>query len=183
MFKRILVPLDFSASSLRALDDAVALARSFKAELILMHAVEPIYYAGAGGAFGPVYDTGMLLQELARSGREQLSRIAAKIEKRRVKVRTLLQIGTPYDVILRAAKKQKADLILLSTHGRTGLAHVLMGSVAEKVVQHASCAVLTVRGLEAVKTRSASRPTRTPTRRAAARPKPRKAARKSRLRS
>ena len=148
MFKRILVPVDFSAPSAKALAYAVDLGRSTKAELILVHAVESIYYVG-GDVYGQFYDTGALLDQIVRSGREQLSRLARTLAKKRLRVRTVLEIGTAHEVIVRAARRFKADVIVLSTHGRTGLAHVFMGSVAEKVVRFATCPVLTVRGLKA----------------------------------
>lgn len=145
MFKRILVPVDFSDFSLRAVDEAVALARTFKAEITLVQAVDNIQYAGLGGTFGPVYDTSPLLHELVRGAREQLAALAAKLTKKKLRVRTVLEVGTPHEVIVRAAKRTKAELIVLATHGRSGLAHVLIGSVAERVVRHAPCPVLTLR--------------------------------------
>lgn len=158
MFKRILVPLDFSKPSLRALDYAVELGRSTRAELVLVHAVESIYYGGLGEMYGQVYDTSTLMAEFAREARDKLARLAADLTKKRLRVRTMLEIGTAPEVIVSAAKRSKADLILISTHGRTGLAHVFLGSVAERVVRHAACPVLTVRGLERAPAKKARPP-------------------------
>jgi len=147
MIKRILVPIDFSRPSLEALDYAIELNRLLKADLILVHALEPIYYPIPADISGlAAYDMGPMLRELERAGREQLAKLTAKLRQRRIDARVLQRAGTASAVIEDSAKKLKADLIVMSTHGRTGLSHVLMGSVAEKVVRHAPCPVLTVRG-------------------------------------
>lgn len=148
MFKTILVPLDFSKPSLKALDYAIELGRGTRAELVLVHAVETIYYAGLGEMYGQVYDSTTLMQEFAREARDQLAQIAADLKKKRLSVRTVLEIGTAPEVIVHVAKRRKADLIVLSTHGRTALAHVFLGSVTERVVRHAACPVMVVPGLK-----------------------------------
>jgi nucleotide-binding universal stress UspA family protein len=168
MINRILVPVDFSDPSLQALDYAIEFGRPFKAELIVLHVVESAYYPLVADAFVAGYDMGLVQRELERAGREQLARLATRLEKRRLAVRTLLSIGAASPVIVATAKKLGADLIIMSTHGRTGLSHVLMGSVAERVVRSAACPVLTVRARKAVRR---SRPRRSsPARRSAGRP-------------
>ena len=157
MIKRILVPVDFSQPSLQALDYAIEFGQPFKPEFVVLHVLEPVYYPGAGDMYGPGYDMGLVYQELERAAHEQLSRLAATLQKKRLTVRTLLRVGTAYHTIVETAKKLKADLIIMSTHGRTGLSHVVMGSVAEKVVRSAACAVLTVRGQKPGRRRSARR--------------------------
>ena len=107
--------------------------------------VDPIYPL-AGDMYAPGYSLGLISKELRQTAREQLSRLAAGLQKRRLSVRTLLGVGAAYDVIVDVAKKLKVDLIVMSTHGRTGLSHFLIGSVAERVVRSATCPVLTVRG-------------------------------------
>jgi nucleotide-binding universal stress UspA family protein len=144
MIKRILVPIDFSDSALQALDYAIELGRKLKPEFVVVHALEPVYYPGAGDMYG-VYDMSFAYREIERAGREQLAHVASRLRRRRLAVRTLLLNGSAPHAIVEAAKKLKADLIVMSTHGRTGLAHVLMGSVAEGVVRNAACPVLTVR--------------------------------------
>jgi nucleotide-binding universal stress UspA family protein len=146
--KRILVPVDFSNTSLQALDYAIDFGKPFGAELVVLYVVEPVYYATPADLYGPAANISMLLEEQRRIGREQLANLAKDLKKRRLKARTVLQTGAPYQVIVDAAKKLKADLIVMATHGRTGISHVLMGSVAEKVVRTATCAVMTVRGLK-----------------------------------
>lgn len=143
MIRRILVPVDFSQGSLRALDYAIELGRAFRAGFTVLHAVEPL--SSAPLAYGPVDDAGALLDELLRMGHRELERVAVDLRKRRVKIVTVLRVGMPYMVITETARKSKVDLIVMSTHGRTGLLHTLMGSVAEKVARTAPCPVLTVR--------------------------------------
>jgi nucleotide-binding universal stress UspA family protein len=89
------------------------------------------------------------MQEQRRQGREQLVELEARLKKRYAKIRTVLEDGLAYQAIVAAASKLKADLVIMATHGRTGLSHLFMGSVAEKVVRTASCPVLTVRAAEA----------------------------------
>lgn len=143
--KRILVPLDFSPPSLKALDYAADFAKPLGADLYVLFVIEPIYYAVpdlAGAAAGSV---GGLLDEQRKSAKQQLERLQARYARKNVALRTLQQTGTPYQAICDAAKTLKADLIVMSTHGRTGVSHMLMGSVAERVVRTAACPVLTIR--------------------------------------
>ena len=157
VIKQILVPIDFSQASLQALAYAVEFGRPFKPEVVVLHVVEPIYAAAPTDSYSPVGNIAILLDELQRTGRQQLERIATDLHKHRVKTQTLLQIGTPYEVIVATAKKLRVDLIIMATHGRTGLSHVFMGSVAERVVRSAACPVLTVRGHESTGRRSRPR--------------------------
>jgi nucleotide-binding universal stress UspA family protein len=165
--KRILVPVDFSAHSLQALDYAVDLSKPFKAQLMVLHVVEPIYYevpdfaGAAGAAMAGVFD------DLHRTAHEQLVRLTQLYAKRRVTLRALLQTGTAHESIADTAKQLKADLIVMATHGRTGLTRLLIGSVAERVVRTATCPVLTLRAGQKPR-RSAAR------KRLAARPRARK---------
>ncbi len=146
MIKRILVPVDFSTASLRAIDYAIEIGRRFKPEFVVLYVLEPIYYPAPADLYGAGYDMSPVYREIERAGRTHLARIVAAFQKKHLPVRALLQVGTAYDVIVETAKKLKADVIIMSTHGRTGLSHALMGSVAEKVVRSAACPVLTVRG-------------------------------------
>lgn len=143
--KRILVPIDFSPASLKALDYAADFAQPLGADLSVLFVIEPIYYAVpdlAGAAAGTAVG---LLEEQRASGKRQLERLQARYAKRRIKLRTLMQTGTPYQAIVDAAKSLKAQLIVMSTHGRTGVSHLLLGSVAERVVRASTCPVLTIR--------------------------------------
>ena len=140
--ERILVPIDFSELSLKTLDEAVEFSRPYGAELILMFAVE------RGNQESPllVPDSGTLLEHQALAVEEKLEEICRTLGMRGVNCRPLVEFGVAYQAIVDASKKVNASLIVMSTHGRTGLAHVLIGSVAERVVQHACCPILMLRG-------------------------------------
>lgn len=139
--KRILVPLDFSPPSRRALRFAREWAEFFSAEVCLLHVIEP---TTALAEFGTVpigsprldlTDRAMTgLQKLVREEFPESARVSAEVRK-----------GVPYDQIVAVARELKTDLILIATHGRTGLKHALLGSTTERVVRHASCPVLTLR--------------------------------------
>ncbi len=142
--KRILVPVDFSPHSQEALEYAADLAKPFGAELVVIFVIEPIYYAGPDytGLSSPV--VAGLVEEQRKSAREELARLEKQYGKRRIKLRAVTQTGMPYRVIADSAKRLKADLIVMATHGRTGMSHLLMGSVSERVVRIATCPVLTM---------------------------------------
>ena len=141
--KRILVPLDFSRPSLRALRFAREWAVRFRSEVCLLHVIEPVSTISAFGA-GPVAPPLPPL-DFHEQAREELARLAQREFPEPDKVSVHLRDGVPYDEIATAARELGADLIVISTHGRTGLAHALMGSTAERVVRHAPCPVLTLR--------------------------------------
>jgi universal stress protein A len=138
----ILVPTDFSKPSLKALHYAAALAAQFGAKLTLLTVVEPI---GATPDFA--YNPLVLDNEAVRAtAEEQLQRL---LKRQAIDValvqRTLVRQGVPFNEISGAASRLKADLIVIATHGYTGLKHVFLGSTAERVVRHAPCPVLVVR--------------------------------------
>ena len=141
--RRILVPLDFSGKSRQALEFAVPLAQRYGAKIFLIHVVEPVYsfapYPGQTGlaAVNP--------QPVTEASRERLSSLAKQLVPREVLGKPLVRTGRAYHEIVEAADAMAADLIVIATHGHTGLKHVLLGSTAEHVVRHARCPVLTVR--------------------------------------
>lgn len=140
-WRRILVPLDFSITSLRALKTAVPLARQNGAQLMLLNVVEANPYAtGMEGAVLVVPDA-----DLVRSAEAELPRIARRLVPKTVKATTLVAKGRPADVIVTVAEEKGIDLIVLPTHGHTGLERLLLGSTAELVVRHAKCPVLVLR--------------------------------------
>ena len=147
--KKILVPTDFSDRALHALDYAIDLARLLRAELVVLFVVEPVQYASPADLYGASVNLSMLFEEQQRIGREQLTRLAQQLKSRRLEVQTVLETGVPYQAITETAQVLKADLIVMATHGRTGLSHIFLGSVAEKVVRSAACPVLTVRSYPA----------------------------------
>lgn len=164
--KRILVPVDFSRDSLKALAYAKDFAKLFGAELSILYVVEPIYYATPADMYVTTPNLSMLLDEQRRIGEQQLARLGADLKKKGQRARTTLKTGAPAQVIVDTAKSARADLIIMATHGRTGLAHILMGSVAEKVVRSARCPVLTVRSAIAKQRPTRKRSARTTAKRA-----------------
>jgi universal stress protein A len=139
--RRILVPIDFSGASRQALKYAVPLAQEFGGVVHLVHVVEPIYLSGE---VTPGY-VGLDTSALAKTAQGHLEALAGEQLPPEVAGQTLVRTGVPYDEIGAVAKELEIDLIVLTTHGRTGLARALLGSTAERVVRHAPCPVLTVR--------------------------------------
>jgi len=143
--KRILVPIDFSKDSLDALSYATQFAAALDAQIALLHVVEPIHYAAPTDVYTANANIAMLLEQQRQVAEKQLGRIASGVEKKGRRVRAAIKTGAASKVIVDTAKKDGTDLIIMATHGRTGLAHMFLGSVAEKVVRTARCPVLTVR--------------------------------------
>lgn len=136
------MPTDFSDGALLALDYAIDLARPINAELTILFVVEP---ANSGDLYPSSMDPRLLVEEQQRIGGEQLSRLGRRLHKRAIRFRTLVETGTPYRLITEVAEKLPADMIVMATHGRSGFAHLLLGSVTEKVIRTAPCPVLTMR--------------------------------------
>jgi len=142
--KRILVPIDFSDTSNVALETAIDFAHDYNAELYVLHVYSDLM---------PVLS--MRTLELDEHSVEEIQRTEAmenieEILSRftfRVPVHKLIQKGVPSQEIVKVAGEIKADMIVIATHGRTGLSHVLIGSCAERVVRTSSCPVLTVRSI------------------------------------
>ena len=142
---KILIPVDFSPHAERAFGYGAALARRLGAELILVHVVEDPFAAGAwGGAEGYVPNVGELLQELIAGAERQIAPWKERPVAQGLTVKTAVITGRPAQSIIEHAGSAGCDLIVMGTHGRTGLAHAVMGSVAERVVRKAPCPVLTV---------------------------------------
>jgi len=143
--KKVLCPVDFSESSDHAMQYALALAEAYEAELQLLHVVEVPAAAVAGGPMGPPVLSLDNLEEFQASCREHLASVAGKVSEQYKNVTHHLANGVPFLGIVQSAKAENVDLIVVGTHGRTGLAHALIGSVAEKLVRKAPCPVLTVK--------------------------------------
>ena len=142
-FERILVPVDFSEHSMKALHKALEFGRAFGAELILVHIVEQIIYPG-DWSYAP-----LAMSDFAAERREIVAaKLKALAADSGVRATEIVRLGRAWQEIVEIAKERRADLVVVATHGYTGLRHVLMGSVAEKIVRHAPCAVLTVRADE-----------------------------------
>jgi universal stress protein A len=135
----ILVPIDFSRISQKALDYAVPLAKQFGAKITVLHAIEPPPYSIdlAYLPMGDEFPIGPMKKELGA--------LATKTIDPDLLKEVLVEVGTAFEVITNVARDSEADLIVLTTHGHTGLKHVFMGSTAERVVRHAPCPVLVVR--------------------------------------
>lgn len=141
--KRIVVTTDFSEASKKAFPYALALARKFEATLLLLYAV-PAHLPAELSHIGIVLEEQRLLEE----ARERLPRFRQAELDPHLHVETLVLNGGPAREICRTAEAQGADLIVMATHGHTGLKHFLLGSVTENVVRHAPCPVLVVRERE-----------------------------------
>ena len=141
-FHRIVVPIDFSGCSLKGLTFAKRLARQFGSTLILLHCMPPQYYL-ASEEYSR-YDLPLLMGRIEKTAREQLRELVEEIEHDGIEVEADLEMGHPGQQICVGAQDRGADLIVTSTHGNTGLKHVFLGSTAEYVVRHATCAVLVV---------------------------------------
>jgi len=145
-FSKILHATDYSKASAHALDEAVALAKQNRAELLVLHVIEPVtpYVAGEDMGGAELY---MKLEETTKQEAEpSMKKLMEKLRKLKVNAKSLLLRGTAHEQIVRSAKSRRANLIVIGTHGRTGLSKLLMGSVANQVISTAHCPVLTVRG-------------------------------------
>jgi nucleotide-binding universal stress UspA family protein len=139
--RKVLVPVDFSPSSKEVLATAVDLAAERGAELVVLHVVTSVA-SGFDPAYGISADP-RIQTDLEVAGRKQLDAVVAGVKG--VKATGRLRTGAPGHEICLEAKEGGAGLVVIGTHGRTGLRHVFLGSVAESVVRHCACPVLTVR--------------------------------------
>jgi len=140
--RQILAPTDFSECSKQAVAYAYALSQKFGARLLLLHVVEELpHYIGFLSPEGAA----TVLKHLECQARLNLAQLLPKAEDVEVEITCQAVTGTPYFKIIEIAQAEKADLIVMATHGRTGFDHFIMGSVAERVVRTAPCSVLTIR--------------------------------------
>lgn len=150
-FRKILCPTDFSQPSYEALKAANELAIHFSAELHLVHVLAPIPVITAAttplsaGAPTTGFDVVLYEKELKSEAEKKLAEITDQRLSKELKVQSFLAYGKAADEIVKIAEKEKVDLVVISTHGETGFRHLIFGSVAEKVVRHAQCPVLTIR--------------------------------------
>ena len=143
--RRILVPVDFSTHSRKAVAYASAFARQFSASLTFLHVIQVNY---AYGEFGAI-DFTSLEREMRAGAEKELSAQVATATATGLSAVSLVREGSPAKVIADVARELGADLVVISTHGYTGLKHVIMGSIAEQVVRYTPCPVLVVRREEA----------------------------------
>ncbi len=143
--RRILVPVDFSDQSSQALRYGCSLARSSGAELYLLHVVQELTAIGAGSGAISFRTAAEYAQEVEEQAREGLLKMMPVEMSEGLRVRRRTVIGFPWQDVVDFARSNDIDLICLGTHGRSGFRRMILGSVAEKVVQHAHCNVLVVR--------------------------------------
>ena len=153
---RILVPVDFSAHSEKAIRFATTLANKFGARLSLLHVVEDPFVTGAWQAEVFVPNIPELLNDLIKAAQTQMTERKKELAIHGFAVETVVITGRPATAIVEHASTGAFDLIVMGTHGRTGLSHALLGSVAERVVQKAPCPVLTVREIAPTTAKSES---------------------------
>ena len=147
-FKRILVATDFSEASAPAMREAVELAQDGASLLLIAHAYQPPNMTQADAVAPGVYDE---WDRNLRSGVEaQLKPLVDEARKAGVNARALILSGTPYEAIAEAVQEQKADLVVMGTHGRQGVSRFFLGSVASRVISTVACPVLTVRAPSAM---------------------------------
>lgn len=144
---RILVPTDFSKHSHNALAYAAAFAEKFGAELYLLHVVQDmaLFIPEAVSVAPPAVPP---IEQMSAAVHAALVRLVHDNDLGRLRVHCEVREGTPFYEIIQYARAADIDLIIMGTHGRSGLVHVLLGSVSERVVRKAPCPVLTVRDPE-----------------------------------
>jgi nucleotide-binding universal stress UspA family protein len=138
----ILVPVDFSPHAERALDYAITLARKLPARLLLLHVIHalPLGVTEMGSALPEAY-----LQDIESEVRQSLGKYLQRLSEAGLEGEIAIVHGVPFEEITQIAKAREVHLIVMGTHGRTGLEHLFLGSVAEKVVRLAACPVLVTR--------------------------------------
>lgn len=140
---KILVPIDFSDYSKSALKYAVNFAKVFNAEMYLIYVVEPVIYP-------PDFSMGQIAipsvtVEMDERAKEELTKLAQQEIPSEIKQQIIIKTGKPFVEIIETASEEDIDLIIIATHGHSGVEHILFGSTAEKVVRKAPCPVLTLR--------------------------------------
>ena len=142
--QRILVPLDFSKDSEKALIYAASLARKFGAKTSLLHVLPPAFFAGEMGVVPDVVPPA----ESVETCRDRLGNIGKNLAVSELVENLIVRDGTPFEQICGVARESEIDMIVIATHGVTGLRQLFLGSTTEKVTRHAPCPVLVVRERE-----------------------------------
>jgi nucleotide-binding universal stress UspA family protein len=141
--KKILVPIDFSDYSKSSLRYAVNYAKHFNASLVIVYVIEPVIYP-------PDFSMGQIAiptpgLEMDKRAEDELNKLAEKEIPAGLSVKKIIKSGKPFVEIIETAAEEDVDLIIIATHGHSGVEHILFGSTAEKVVRKAPCPVLTLR--------------------------------------
>jgi universal stress protein A len=145
-FRHILAPTDFSEYSKQAIASALEWAKKFGAKLSILHVIELPPYPVEG--YVPPNLSATFLDDLERQAAADLAQVVPEAEATNIAVARVTAVGTPSRKIIETAEAEQVDLIVMATAGRTGLSHLVMGSIAERVVRTASCPVLTIRPRE-----------------------------------
>ena len=141
--KTILFPTDFSNGARAAMDHAISLARDYKAKLILLYVIQDISIAE--WYIPSSLSVADLVEDMQKSADAEMAKWGVEVSAKVPDLEKVVARGVPFVEIIQTAKAKNADLIVIDTHGRTGIDHMLFGSTAEKVVRKAPCPVLTVR--------------------------------------
>jgi len=141
--KTILFPTDFSNGARAAMDHAISLARDYKAKLILLYVIQDISIAE--WYIPSSISVTDLVEDMQKSAWNEMEKWNAEVAAQVKDVEKMVVRGVPFVEIIKTAKSRNADMIVIGTHGRTGIDHMLFGSTAEKVVRKSPCPVLTVR--------------------------------------
>jgi nucleotide-binding universal stress UspA family protein len=140
--KSVLVPVDFSKESTLAAKFATSLAQQYGSKLYLLHVLEPLH-PGFQAEIGELRE---FEEKRKATVTEDLANLIPAGVKKNLSVEEILEIGSPvYHVIVEKAQELDVEVMVIATHGRTGLSHMLLGSVAEKVIRHAPCPVFVIR--------------------------------------
>jgi universal stress protein A len=140
--KKVLVPIDFTDCSLHSLGFALSLAEQFQAQIVLLNVVEATMHPGGHAGLSAAFDEAN--QNLVAAARERLENLVRRYATAKP-IEVLVRIGHAHSEITDTANALGSDLIIIATHGYTGLKHALLGSTAENVIRYASCPVLTLR--------------------------------------
>jgi len=147
MFKHILVPVDGSATSFKAVDKAVDLAKAFDGKVTVIYVIDPYPFTGVGTDFA--YGQATYLNAATAEANDSIRAARERIEAAGVPLEsTVVENHTPWRGIIESANAIEADLIVMGSHGRRGLEKMVLGSVAQRVLQHADQPVLVVRAPE-----------------------------------
>ena len=141
--KKILWPTDFSDFSFYALNYAVSFAKQYKAKLLILHVVDVFIHDPA--YLGPDVPDRSMFDDFEKKAQARLEEVVRKRIPAGIETEAIVRAGRAFAEIVRAAKEKEADMIVIATHGRTGLSHTMFGSTAEKVVRKAPCPVLSIK--------------------------------------
>lgn len=141
--RRILLATDLTPASMPAFEEALRIAQEPDTELILAHAYQLPNLGQPVALAGEAYDA--MDRQLRQAAEKQMEKLMVEARRRKIRVRSLVIFGDPYEAIAKAAGDEGVDLVIMGTHGRTGVARFFLGSVASRVISTAPCPVLTVR--------------------------------------